>query len=428
MAPAMLACEGSKLEKSRGVVMLENGVHLPDAEDSEVPSAAPSIVIVEKKGRNLSSLFLPPAMIVLVALAILSFQRQTPIRSLGTVSAKPVALAPKPEAVPVKDPAVAAARAESPIVARLESRAPQVPIALPMPETAIPTSLVAPVTIPHDIDFQSAKERSHFVPSSMTRLLARGDDPPEVEPPVTSGGNPKEEPGGRGEASLPNPPPAALPSKNPDVRGPEKDAPRPEEPKPEAPRPATKKEIEDDIRREAARKEAERRAMQSIKPPTRRDQIDEARRSAQRSRKPFHEDLRKLLKMAGRAAGPQIESLCDQYGRTTLPEIREAVGTSLKRTHGGLSRQSKVEMMRRLGLPEPNILEFIANEVHHTLNMPSGPKDPDEVWVRSARILLAIPLNPPRSTPAKKKSTSASSKPVQSAAAPTSPFAKGGAK
>jgi len=399
--------------------MRDNRKQAPRPQDEEDSTDAPSIVVVKTNGRNLSSMLLPPAFIVILALGILSYQKQTPIRSLASV---PTSL-PKPKSTETKESAVAVPPAQAPIIARLETRAVKVPVPLPLPDAAIATSLTRPENTATKSHTEELPNDSRVVASSLKA------DQPTTSPPADSPAEEKPPAERPRRSDLVKEASSSVPSLDPldhaekDTAKPESEQPDTEPPpQPKAePHKITKEEVEADIRREAAQKAAELRKFQQAKPPRRIDQIEASRRVAQQNRGPFHSDLRKILKLAGKAAGPQIESLCDQYGRTALPEIRDAVGTTLLRTHGRLGRQSKIEMMRRLGLPEPNILEFLANDVHSTMHTPSGPRDPDEVWVFAARILLAFPVNPPRTAASRSKNVSEASKPAHRAVAPSGP-------
>ena len=46
-------------------------------------------------------------------------------------------------------------------------------------------------------------------------------------------------------------------------------------------------------------------------------------------------------------------------------------------------------MLRDLGVPEPGILDFLANDLHRYINSRNGPRDSNEVRVNAAKQLLA---------------------------------------
>lgn len=51
-------------------------------------------------------------------------------------------------------------------------------------------------------------------------------------------------------------------------------------------------------------------------------------------------------------------------------------------------------MMRRLGLPEPIILDALTRDASRSLKTRGGPRDMDEVRALAGRQLLAIPPSP----------------------------------
>ena len=165
----------------------------------------------------------------------------------------------------------------------------------------------------------------------------------------------------------------------------------------------TKEQVLDRIHLEAEQKAARLRNLEAWKPrllerdrklgeEIRAVQLVEVQRQAEAKRVAFHAELRKLVVALGDRAGPQINRLCEKYGRVTMPEIFDAVQTRLRRSSTRLGRREKVEMMRRLGLPEPIILD-----AHHPRRVaaPSTPEEGratmDEVRALAGRQLLAIP-------------------------------------
>jgi hypothetical protein len=58
-----------------------------------------------------------------------------------------------------------------------------------------------------------------------------------------------------------------------------------------------------------------------------------------------------------------------------------------------MSREDKVRMLRFRGIPEPGILDFLANEIHHyMINSRNGPRTSDEVRIDAAKQLLSFRL------------------------------------
>ncbi len=183
----------------------------------------------------------------------------------------------------------------------------------------------------------------------------------------------------------------------------------------------TKEQILSEIRREAAQKEAERQRLEAWKPQRRLHELDEVREKMDAERVRFHHELRQILKDRGKRAGPMIEDLCNEYGRNTLPEIEGMVRRALRLSVGGLPRQDQVEMMRSHGLPEPKILDYIANKLHRDLGSRGGPRDEKEVLVEAARRLLAMPLAPAQGEPHTDRAFRPGSQPLATAPQPSIP-------
>ncbi|SIO65443.1 hypothetical protein SAMN05444166_7696 [Singulisphaera sp. GP187] len=114
-------------------------------------------------------------------------------------------------------------------------------------------------------------------------------------------------------------------------------------------------------------------------------------KKAEASRIPFHKALKDLLKSRRPNIGQDIEALCNEYGRSTLPEIRAHINKIVSTTYARSTLKVKVEMMRAWGYPETMIFDYVANGVDRLLGTPGGPRDGDDVRVRAARILIAIP-------------------------------------
>jgi hypothetical protein len=157
----------------------------------------------------------------------------------------------------------------------------------------------------------------------------------------------------------------------------------------------TKEQFDEELRRESERKGAEMKEMEVRRKTAWWREVQEAYQRAQDERIPFQKDLDFRVKKLGMQAGPEINNLCERYGRITSPVIHDAVLLALKRNIR-MTRELKVEMMRRLGLPEPLILDYLAHELDKTTKKTrGGPRDSNEVRVLAARLLLAIPISPP---------------------------------
>ncbi len=165
----------------------------------------------------------------------------------------------------------------------------------------------------------------------------------------------------------------------------------------------SREEILRDIEREADQSDAKRQDLEGLKNRAKSLLMNEAISRVQAERAAFHEDLRQLLAQFGRqseAAGKEIDQLCLRYGKEPLPEVKVAYKAVLRVAPKRWPRQAQVETMRSIGVPEALILDQICHEFDKLLNTRGGPRSEDEVRVRAARALLAIPLNSPGKKPA----------------------------
>ncbi|MBV8677067.1 MAG: hypothetical protein JO355_07850 [Planctomycetaceae bacterium] len=407
--------EKAKARPEEGATMSDGQDFTMDAGDRETAAGPmpdpPPLVVIQYRNRGLPAVLVPPAIIVMAALAIPSFQRLTPARRSDRATALGDPARPRSGRTILVEPPSSGV-AIGPIVVRGESASPAV---MTSPVTAAVEA--APKVAPRDEDLSpfelDATAGLRPVEPPPAPLKAANGPPPISPGPAAPGAPAGADTGPALEANLgpdPNPAEAAGPpkpgraerpaigfkppsSEPPDLLVP----PEPEPPRAE-PEP-TKEEILAQIRREAAQKEADRRELEARKPEGRWLELVEVIKKTNAERATFHQELRQTLKDQGNRAGPAIEDLCNQYGRNTLPEIQGAVKRMLKRSAAGLTLPAKVEMMRYLGLPEPMILDYIAWGLHPALNARGGPRDENGVRVRAARALLAMPLASAPGTP-----------------------------
>ena len=114
----------------------------------------------------------------------------------------------------------------------------------------------------------------------------------------------------------------------------------------------------------------------------------------------FHDDLRRLIKGPGPTRGKGSRSCATEYGRTVLPEVRQAVLKASKRSAAKLNRGPRIEMLRYYGFPEPAILDSFVKDWSMKINTRGGPRDHNEAVVFAARSLLQYPPRPrPRPSP-----------------------------
>ncbi len=154
----------------------------------------------------------------------------------------------------------------------------------------------------------------------------------------------------------------------------------------------TQDQLLQDIQAEAAEKNAELKQRRDLKDRAREVVDSESQARVEDQRAAFRRDLREAIKLSRKEAATQIDDLCNQYGRNYSDELRSKARFLLERYGGKMSREVKVRMLRFHGVPEPGILDFLANEIHHMINSRNGPRDSNEVRIDAAKQLLSIKL------------------------------------
>lgn len=180
------------------------------------------------------------------------------------------------------------------------------------------------------------------------------------------------------------------------------------------PREATgeKSAILDEIRRDSARKEAERVKLLDRKQngPTpqerladrraRMERLEQAAIEADKERVHFLDELKSVIDRFGVRSAPAIRKLEDKYGRHTQPEMsneaKEVIGPNVPIS----SASHTIHRLRVIGLPETLILDHLNDRQMTLINARNGPMNADEALVRAARILLRNPIVRSSSRPA----------------------------
>jgi hypothetical protein len=175
--------------------------------------------------------------------------------------------------------------------------------------------------------------------------------------------------------------PAAEAVPGADSAGPPADPPLPD-----------RSELMAEIEREAESRKAELQKQQELKEHAREVVDAESLRRLEEDRVAFRRELAEILRAGGKEAGQKIDDLCNRYGRNYDPVTRARVTYLLRHTPGRVSRETRVRQFRSYGVPEPGILDYLANELHHLINTRNGPRHPDDVRVSAARQLLRIKL------------------------------------
>lgn len=356
--------------------------HEPDAPDSapvgEVAAVPAPVIVIERRQRGFLSRLTPPALILLAALAISSYQRVTPIRPIA--SRFDLVGVPGPKAEPPGRPSPLPRVVFRSQTAGSEKPANEAALA-PSPSPPLTLAAVDPSVPVAGAETESSLPKASGTPSPfdlepVAGLTPRAVDEPEVPPAAAV---PARTPPPVFAETIPEPPDAEMSAPVEEV---------------------SKDEILQDIKREADRKDAHREEMERLKPRAEgllaAEAIAAAAARIGEERAPFLIELKKLLKELGNNAGTEIDQLCDQFERNPRPEIRSAYLKTIYRISSRMSREMKVEKMRSFGIPEPMILDSIANELHRTMNSRGGPRDENEVRVRAAKELLKYPVTPTR--------------------------------
>ena len=87
-----------------------------------------------------------------------------------------------------------------------------------------------------------------------------------------------------------------------------------------------------------------------------------------------------------------VDNLCNRYGRSLSDELKARYYKAQKLFPKRMTRQAEVLAMRKLGLPEPMILDFLVNKALKTINGRSGPANEREAVIAASKQLLAIGL------------------------------------
>ena len=366
----------------------------PPSEPITAPEAPAPLVIVEYRYRGVPSWLVLVLLVALTGAGTVFFRRHA-TRLIRTPAPRsnpptPVAFADTAPGWPGEPAASATVEmVEPPTVLNGQGT---VLLPLPEPATAATTQPELPDTAPPERTATAGAIPgvSHPVPS-----LAE----PRAEPRAAAGPRePAREDDPAPEPAAPGPPerPATGSDRAPaESTGPNSEPPLgPAEPPP--PPTPTPEEVERAIQREADAKQADLDLMREAKGEARRlDQIEDARR-AYDDRVEFHRQLREILRAGGPTAGRRIDELCDQFGRDFAPEHRTAVKRRIRtRLPERSTRHDYIAFLRAHDVPEPVILDDVSRQIdRHLMNARGGVRSPDEVRVRAARELLAVPLKP----------------------------------
>ena len=329
-----------------------------EGQSSAAPSPTAPVVVIEYRQNGLGPRVLPAILVLLAAIAISSFQRRTPVRLIPNRS---MLVAPAPAIT-------APATADPPIIAKFADA--------------------------KELDPNLTKTAS----KTPRKTLAAADkpwiSPFEIDP--SDGLKPVEVDGSVPATHEPDDPVLAEENPSPRVAAPEAfpseeiaSAPKVEVPRSEP----TKDDILNEIRREAAEKEAERQRLDDLKPQAKALVLAESIERAQSDRQPFHDSLKQMIQTNDPELYLMVDNLCNRYGRSLNDELKARYFKAQRLFPKRMTKQAEVLAMRKLGLPEPMILDFLVNKSLKTINSRSGPANAREAVIAASKQLLAIGLN-----------------------------------
>ena len=340
----------------------------PGETPAESPTAQPPVIVIEYRSRGLASRLMPAALILFSAVAISSYQRKTPVWPLiprphpvavDHVAQKDKSGAEAAEARPVDPPPVLIVEPAQPSTSAsaLADRAGSGRQPSPFDHDMVDGL--------HPLEATPDSPKANSYPEPIVTSPERGVDSPR---PTTDDPLPAAAPLPVFEDS-PAPPPQAAPETSRD-------------------------EILRDIEREGEQKDARRQDLEGLKMNARSLLLNEALSKVHANRVAFHDELKQLLNELKDNAGEEIGKLCERYGKEAMPQVKSAYAKLLRTAPKRMSRQARVEMMRGVGVPEPLVLDQLCHEFDKLINTRGGPRTEDEVRVRAARALLALPVSP----------------------------------
>lgn len=162
----------------------------------------------------------------------------------------------------------------------------------------------------------------------------------------------------------------------------------------------SREEMMQSLEAEAAAKRAALADQLRLKDEARARVEIEAQDRVESDRERFRDELKRILAANGPDAGQDIDDLCNEFGRNYGGDLKAQVLDALSRYHGRITRENEIRMLRSFGVPEPGILDYLANNLHRSINSRNGPRSPDAVRVLAAKQLLRSKVNSSSDAPA----------------------------
>ena len=152
----------------------------------------------------------------------------------------------------------------------------------------------------------------------------------------------------------------------------------------------TKEEYELQLAQEAVRKRIELDEEQAAL-------ADRMRERHHEERLKFRDELREILAMGTKKAGPEIDALVNRTHGDRDPKVFGRAIHVWRFKHA--TAAVRINELRALDIPESDILELISDTLNERMHSRGGPRDSNEVRVRAARQLLNVELQEAAAAP-----------------------------
>jgi hypothetical protein len=320
-------------------------------EEAPVPESPPRVVI-EYRERGVPWMLIPPLLVLSAVGAILAYPRLAPpgLRShatapVSTDATRPVAVLPtSPAMAPNPDPSV--------VGPTDEGSDSQIPTIVPVAPLTPP---VAPIEPP-------AAPETNPAPASFPRVDGLGFDPKALE--TERKADAAIEPAGQ-EKRSDEPGRAVERAAVPD------DGDKPREVDPDL--------LPPDPRLARLRQQ---------------ERLAEALQQAESDRASYHSELRAICRKFRDRSGDEILELNKRYDSQIEPSVKKKAAKLLGETgpFAGADRNTRIDLLRSLGFPEPAILKDLYDTYDiRRIGERDGPRSPAEAFYMSALFLLRHP-------------------------------------
>ena len=141
--------------------------------------------------------------------------------------------------------------------------------------------------------------------------------------------------------------------------------------------PPTKDELLQDIKAEAAEKRQELDQLRDMKDRARDELAAEAQDRTEDERVVFRRELDEILEIQEPDRRPGDQRSLRQVRPQLRPRAPGEGLPALMLANGRMTTEAKLNLLRHYGVPEPGVLDYIANEIaHRQMNSRNGPRTP----------------------------------------------------